>query len=88
MNADYRPSRTGLEEHARVNATFDEAVDAFGIFASLAEFERELIAERTRVGLAVVVSVSAPASTREEPAPRDRSSSTTATTPASSSATC
>ena len=29
MNSDYRPSKTEPEEDARVNATFDETVDAF-----------------------------------------------------------
>lgn len=51
-----RKSGTGLRVLAGAGAEIDTTTAngrlVFGIFASLAEFERELIAERTRAGLA------------------------------------
>jgi DNA invertase Pin-like site-specific DNA recombinase len=56
-----------LQSPHRSRASIDTTTPAgklvFGIFAALSEFERELISERTRAGLA---SARAPAAAREE----------------------
>lgn len=53
---DLRTRKVGLRVLAGAGAEIDTSTAngrlVFGIFASLAEFERELIAERTRAGLA------------------------------------
>jgi DNA invertase Pin-like site-specific DNA recombinase len=50
MNSQRAAQLTG--EGAAIDTTTPAGKLVFGIFASLAEFERDLISERTRAGLA------------------------------------
>jgi len=53
VGAEYaRVARHVVEDHRVADTTASAAKLVFGIFASLAEFERDLISERTKAGLA------------------------------------